>query len=149
MDVHSYSELILYPWGDDENQTADPDMNFKNPIYDGYRGHPGDSTYQEYIHKKDLQWYESTANRIQGAVAAVRGTIYQVQPSMNLYPTSATCHDFIYTLRYGGANKEIVAFTIETAKRFQPPYSGAINVMSEVSAGLLECCLIYSTAQAP
>ena len=69
MDVHSYSELILYPWGDDENQTADPDMNFKNPIYDGYRGHPGDSIYQEYIHKKDLQWYESTANRIQGAVA--------------------------------------------------------------------------------
>ena len=149
IDVHSYSELILYPWGDDENQTVDPDMNFKNPIYDGYRGHPGDSAYQEYIHKKDLEWYESTANRIQGAVAAVRGTVYQVQPSMNLYPTSATCHDFIYTLRYSGANKDIMAFTIETAKRFQPPYAEAINVMSEVSAGLLECCLIYSTAQAP
>ena len=34
-DVHSYSELILYPWGDDESQTEDPDMNFRNPEYDG------------------------------------------------------------------------------------------------------------------
>ncbi len=38
VDVHSYQQTILYPWGDDDNQTADPDMNFKNPGYDGGRG---------------------------------------------------------------------------------------------------------------
>ena len=149
IDVHSYSELILYPWGDDENQTEDPDMNFKNPSYDGHRGHPGDSIYQEYIHKKDLEWYHTTGNRIRDAIAAVRGTIYQVQPSMNLYPTSATCHDFIYSLRYNGANRDIMAFTIETAKRFQPPFSEAMNIMSEISAGLLESCLVSSNTQEP
>ena len=105
MDAHSYSELTLYPWGDDENQTEDPDMNFKNPSYDGYRGHPEDSIHQEYIHKKDLEWYQATGNRIRDAIAAVRGTVYEVQPSMKLYPTSATCHDFIYSLRYNGANR--------------------------------------------
>ena len=29
-DVHSYSPLILYPWGDDDNQTTNPSMNFQN-----------------------------------------------------------------------------------------------------------------------
>ena len=38
VDVHSYSELILYPWGDDDNQTMDPSQNFQNPAYDGRRG---------------------------------------------------------------------------------------------------------------
>src|SRR5574340_1169753 len=33
LDVHSYSELVLYPWGDDNNQSVDPNMNFKNPAY--------------------------------------------------------------------------------------------------------------------
>ncbi len=102
IDVHSYSELILYPWGDDENQTDDPDMNFKNPDYDGQRGSPGDTTYKEYIHKKDLEWYESTGKRIRNAIASVRGRVYEAEPGMGLYPTSGTCDDFVYTLRYNG-----------------------------------------------
>jgi carboxypeptidase T len=28
MDVHSYLELVLHPWGDDELQTTDPGMSF-------------------------------------------------------------------------------------------------------------------------
>jgi len=144
IDVHSYSELILYPWGDDENQTTDPDMNFRNPDYDGYRGHPDDSIYKEYIHKKDLDWYDSVGKKIRNAIAAVRGKVYEVQPSMNLYPTSGTCHDYVYTLKYNGANRHIMGYTIETATRFQPPYSEAVNVMSEVSAGLIEACLEHS-----
>jgi carboxypeptidase T len=146
LDIHSYSELILYPWGDDENQSEDPDMNFRNPDYDGQRGHPGDSLYKEYIHKKDLEWYESTGERIRNAIAAVRGTVYNVQSSMNLYPTSGTCHDYVYSLRYNGANRMVMGFTIETAKRFQPPFSEATNIMPEVCAGLIESCLLHSSS---
>lgn len=76
-DVHSYSELILYPLG--RYQSDDPDMNFRNPDYDGQRGHPGDSLYKEYIHKKDLEWYVSVGQKIRDAIAAVRGTVYNVQ----------------------------------------------------------------------
>jgi murein tripeptide amidase MpaA len=144
IDVHSYSELILYPWGDDENQTEDPDMNFKNPEYDGQRGSPGDSTYKEYIHKKDLEWYESTGKRIRNAIAATRGRVYEAEPGMGLYPTSGTCDDFVYSLRYNGVNKNITGFTIETGTRFQPDYSEAKNIMSEVSAGLVESCLVHA-----
>jgi murein tripeptide amidase MpaA len=143
IDVHSYSELVLYPWGDDENQTDDPDMNFKNPEYDGVRGSPGDSTYREYIHKNDLEWYESTAKRIRNAIAASRGRVYEGQQGMGLYPTSGTCHDFVYTLRYLSTNRNITGFTLETGTRFQPDYSEAKNVMSEVSSGLIESSLVH------
>ena len=142
-DVHSYSELILYPWGDDDIQTEDPDMNFGNTDYDGARGIPGDSIYKEYIHKKDLDWYESTGKRIGNAIAAVRGTVYEAQHSIGLYPTTGTCDDYIYSLRYNGINREIKAFTIETARVFQPTYEEATKVMSEVSAGLVEACKIH------
>jgi carboxypeptidase T len=37
IDLHSYSERILYNWGDDDNQTINPSMNFRNPAYNGTR----------------------------------------------------------------------------------------------------------------
>ena len=143
LDIHSYSELILYPWGDDENQIEDLDMNFRNPSYDGSRGHSGDSIYKEYIHKNDLDWYETTGKRIKNAIASVRGTVYQSQPSVGLYPTSGTCDDYLHCLRYNGANRNITGLTIETAKEFQPTYEEATNTMSEVSAGLIEVCKVH------
>ena len=36
-----------------------------------------------------------------------------------------------------------MGFTIETAKMFQPDFREALNVMSEVSSGLVECCLVH------
>ncbi len=96
-DVHSYSELLLYPWGDDDNQTIDPTMNFQNPAYDGQRGTPGDSLYREYIPQSDLDWYVSTGNRVRDAIAAVRGRTYTVQQGVGLYPTTGTSEDYVYT----------------------------------------------------
>lgn len=144
LDIHSYSELILYPWGDDETQTHDPDMNFLNPVYDGVRGHLGDSDYREYIHKKDLDSYIFMGNKIKNAISSVRGKNYKVIQSMNLYPTTGTCHDFLYSLKFNGVKRDIFGYTIETGTRFQPSYSEATKVMSEVSTGLVEICLELS-----
>lgn len=44
----------MYPWGDDENQTSDPIMNFYNSVYDGLRGKVEDTNYKEYISIADL-----------------------------------------------------------------------------------------------
>ncbi|MGY1694609.1 M14 family zinc carboxypeptidase [Geodermatophilus sp. SYSU D00814] len=59
VDVHSFGELILYNWGDDDDQTTDPSMNFANPAWDGKRGIP-DATpggdlhqYREYLPAAD------------------------------------------------------------------------------------------------
>ena len=40
--------------------------------------------------------------RIRNAIASVRGTVYESQPSVGLYPTSGKCHDYLYCLRYIG-----------------------------------------------
>src|SRR5262249_12442210 len=71
MDVHSYAQLLLYPWGDDEIQAVDPGMNFQNPAYDGLRGIVGDSVYREYMPVNDQSWFVNTGNGVRDAIAAV------------------------------------------------------------------------------
>lgn len=147
IDVHSYSELILYPWGDDDNQSTNLSMNFRNPVYDGLRGIPGDGIYREYIPQNDLDWYIRTGNRIRNAIAAVRGRYYTVQQSVSLYPTSGTSEDYAYARHFVDTGKrKVLAFTLETwsgasENPFQPDYSEALNVILEVSSGLVEFCL--------
>ena len=147
IDVHSYSELILYPWGDDDNQSTNLSMNFRNPAYDGLRGIPGDGIYREYIPQNDWDWYIRTGNRIRDAIAAVRGRFYTVQQSVRLYPTSGTSKDYAYGRHFVDTGKRrVLAFTLETwngasENPFQPDYAEALNVISEVSSGLVEFCL--------
>lgn len=148
-DVHSYSELILYPWGDDDNQTTNPAQNFSVP--DPKRGIPNDGLYREYIPAPDLDWYVRTSNRMRDAIAAVRGRMYTVQQSVGLYPTTATVDDYAYARSFvDPALRTVLALTIETSAKpvandylgaFQPPYSEAQQVIIENGPALVEFCL--------
>lgn len=153
VDVHSYSELLLYPWGDDDNQTTTPDQNFQNPAWDGLRGTLG-SGYAEYIPAEDLNRFIDMANRVRDAIAAVRGRVYTVQSGAALYPTSGVSADYAYSRHFlpGGARK-VWGFVFETnfapirngqadwQYGFQPPYPDAVAVMDEVSSGLMQLLL--------
>lgn len=142
LDIHSYSGLVMYPWGDDENQTTNPSMNFHNSAYDGLRGKVGDTAYKEYIPRTDLSWFVKTCNQVRDGIKAVRGTTYTVQQSVGLYPTTATSDDYAYSRHFVDASKrKVLAGTIETGQEFQPPYSEALNIIAEISAGLIEFCL--------
>jgi murein tripeptide amidase MpaA len=75
VDVHSYSELVLYPWDHAPTQTADSSEVFTTlptgtcmPIADG--------NYKEYMTPQDLQRFQTVAGRIVDAIAAVRGRVY-------------------------------------------------------------------------
>lgn len=137
VDVHSYSELIMYPWGDDDNQTSQPQMNFQNTAYDGIRGILGDDRYREYIPKPDLTWYTTTGQRIQDAIKAVRGREYTLGPSSQLYPTTGTAGDYPYACsRMQSRPSPLYSFTIETGREFQPPIEEAQQIIQEVSSGL-------------
>src|SRR5262249_47861435 len=72
LDVHSYSQDILYNWGDDQDQTTDPSSNFTNAAFNGQRGKSGDS-YREFIPADDLAVIQSLAGRFVSDLQAVRG----------------------------------------------------------------------------
>lgn len=142
MDVHSYMQLVLHSWGDDDNQITDPSMSFMNPIYNGLRGTMGDTLYKEYIPQADLDWLVNTGNQVRDAIAAARGRVYTVEQAALLYPTSGTSKDYAFSRHFVDASKrKVYAYTLETGLEFQPPYSEALNIISEVSAGLIQFCL--------
>lgn len=149
LDIHSYGDLILYPWGDDDNQTTDPSQNFTVP--NPSRGIPGDTVYREYIPADDQRWYVDTGARMRGAMAQVRGRFYTVLQSIGLYPTTATIDDYAYARHsVDTAKRKVLAYTYETSAKptgndylgaFQPPYAEAQKVMLDAGPGIVEFCL--------
>lgn len=142
VDVHSYSEDMLYVWGDDEDQSGDKSMNFLNPAYDGRRGMAGDTDYREYIPKDDLDSATALARSFSDALQGVRGKKYTAKPGFDLYPTCGTSDDYAFSRYFAdGKNEKILAYTIEWGTEFQPPWAEMENVIKDVSAGLLQFCL--------
>ncbi|HLM86888.1 MAG TPA: M14 family metallopeptidase [Solirubrobacteraceae bacterium] len=141
IDLHSYGEDILYSWGDDEDQSNDPTMNFANPGYDGQRGVAGDA-YKEFIPSDDLAASLALAGDFHDAVQAVRGTNYTVKSAFDLYPTAGTSDDYAYSRHFADASKSnIISYTLEWGTEFQPPYAEMQNIIEEITCGLVAFCL--------
>jgi carboxypeptidase T len=142
MDLHSYAEELYYPWGDDNNQTTNSSMSFTNTAFDGLRGQPGDSLYREFIPATEQTRFAAVARRVTDAIKTVRGRSYTPMQGVGLYPTSGTSDDYAYSRHFADPSKPRVwGFSIETGREFQPPYSEALKIISEVSAGLFEFSL--------
>jgi carboxypeptidase T len=155
IDIHSFGEDILYNWGDDDDQTADPTMNFHNPAYDGKRGvldsDPGGDPkkYREYLPKTDFDILVSLGNTLRDAIKAAHGRVYTVKSSANLYPTSGTSDDYAYSQGFlNGSKSRVLGFTIEWGperstipESFHPNYIDMVPIIEEVTAGLLAFCL--------
>lgn len=147
VDVHSYSELLLHPWGDDDNQTSTAGQNFRNPLWNGLRGVLG-SGYAEYIPSADQSRFRDVGARVRAAIAAVRGRTYVLEESSDLYPTSGVSADYAYSRFFGGRRTKVWGWVFETntgaqgsSYGFQPPYGDALAVMDEVSSGLIQLLL--------
>jgi murein tripeptide amidase MpaA len=142
MDLHSVGPQILYRWGDALDQTKDPDMNFMNPVYDGERG-INNPEYQEYIQSGDLSASLSLGAAMHDGIKAVRGTDYTVVPSCDLYPTSGTSDDYLYSRHLTDSGQpKILSFTLEWGDtEYHPPYDEMRRIIDEVTAGLLAFCL--------
>ncbi len=141
VDVHSFGELILYSWGDDENQVDEPDQNFLNPAFDGKRGAVGDSVYREFIPSSDRDALVDLASGMNAALREVRGRRYTVDQAVGLYPTSATSDDYAFSRhRASSAHGKTFGFTIEFGQQFVPPYAEMRKVMADVAAALTELC---------
>lgn len=120
VDVHSYSELILWPWGHAPNQTVDPSKRFTTLASGTCAGIPVPG-YQEYIPARDLQRFQTVGSRVRDAIAAVRGRIYTNEPSVTLYPTTGTQSDYVYGRHIANAKlRKTYGFTFETG-----PWTGS------------------------
>jgi carboxypeptidase T len=155
IDVHSYAEAILHPWGDDEHQTTDESMSFRNVAWDGLRGNTADA-YKEFIPAVDEAKYKARATSIREAIRAVRGRRYRVVQAGLFYPfsrLSGTPMDYAYSRFFTGPRSKVWAFTVESNRGpimysdedplygFKPPFPEALRVMEEVQSGLIQFLL--------
>jgi len=141
VDVHSHGELILFSWGDDENQTSSSAQNFLNPAFDGLRGQVGDTAYREFIPSGDQTSLRGLARSMNASLRAVRGRSYMVQQAVGLYATSGTSDDYAFSRhRVNPALSNVRGFTIEFGREFVPPYAEMQKIMADVAAALTRLC---------
>jgi len=141
-DVHSYEQLILYPWGHAPEQTTDPAENFTT-LATGTCSPIPDSSYSEYIDPVDLLKFQSIGNQIASDVAQVRGSVYSPGPSVGLYPTTGTNPEYAYSRHIAdpGAHKtygwtiETGPFTGDVADSFHP--SDPSQIILDTKAAML------------
>jgi murein tripeptide amidase MpaA len=116
VDVHSFKELVLYPWGHAVTQTINPLQNFKT-LTSGTCRPLDPPTYREYMRPSDLLRFQTVSQRIVDSIRAVRGRNYTPEPIHSVYPTGAsgTSSDWIYSrhIRDPGLHKTY-AFAFET-----------------------------------
>jgi carboxypeptidase T len=169
IDVHSFGEDILYNWGDDDDQTTDPSMNFGNPAYDDKRGVP-DSTpandpakpeaakYREFIPAGDLTEAITLGTTMRDAIQAAHDRRYSVKSAVGLYPTSGASDDWAYSRSFlDPARGKVLGFTIEwgpqrasISKSFHPDYPDMVPIIEEITAALLAfCTAVASRTAAP
>ena len=123
VDVHSFSRLILLPWGMDSNQTRDPAQNFRNPAFDGRRDGGVGGAYGEFIPADLLAEHISIGTAMHDAILDGAGSDprararsdYAVQPGLALYPTTGTASDFAASLQFGDEPpaERVIAYTLE------------------------------------
>ncbi len=119
-DMHSYSELILWPWGHAPSQTVDPSKRFTTLASGTCAGIPV-AGYQEFISARDQQRFQTVGSRIRDAIAAVRGRSYTSQPGVGLYPTTGTQSDYAYSRHIANSSlRKTYGYTFETG-----PFTGS------------------------
>lgn len=148
IDIHGCSSAVLYNWGDDANQSTDPTMNFRNPLWQGKRGLPGD-TYSEFNPAADTAIAAGLAARMKNAIQAVRESRYSAGPSFSLYAVSGTLHDYAYSRHWEAPPKpKIRAFVVEYGRTFHPEWSEMEATVGDVCAGLFEFCVAVTEPSA-
>lgn len=146
VDVHSYSELVLHPWGHAHTQTTDPTQRFTLVDTSGWNVLPNDAPgFEEYMPPQDLERFQKVGQAAADAIHDVRGRTYVVEPGTDLYETTGTTSDYTYSRHVADSElRKTYGFTFETGPwkgsgqaSFQPPFPEAQNIIEEGMSGLI------------
>lgn len=144
VDVHSFSEFVLFPWGHAPTQTTQPLPNFTSLLMGFCRSldPPG---HQEFMLPMDQLKYQTVATRIADAIRAVRGRNYVLKTIFQVYngTTTGTSSDYVYSRHIANpALRKAFAFAFETGpdlgdirQSFQP--SDPEPIKNDTKAGLV------------
>ena len=114
VDVHSFSELVLFPWGHARTQSTDASQRFTG-LTGGTCTASIPASYAEYMPPRDVQRFQTVAGRIVDDIAAVRGRRYTPQTSFALYATTGSQSDYAYSRHIADpALNKTYGFTFET-----------------------------------
>lgn len=155
VDVHSFSELILHPWGHAPNQTTDPTQRFTLVDTSDWQELPRDAPrYREFIAGDDLARFVEVGDAAAEAIRNVRGRTYAVQQGTELYPTTGTSSDYAFSRHVTDpARRKVYGFTFETGPEaatvedsFQPPDPEAGRIAEEATSGLISVLASFAPA---
>lgn len=144
VDVHSFSEFVLFPWGHAPTQTTQPLPNFTSLLMGFCRSldPPG---HQEFMPPTDQLKYQTVATRIADAIRDVRGRNYVLKTIFQVYngTTTGTSSDYVYSRHIANpALRKAFAFAFETGpalgdirQSFQP--SDPEPIKNDTKAGLV------------
>ncbi len=114
VDVHSYSELVLWPWGHAPTQTTDPSQRFTT-LATGTCAPIPVPGYREYMPARDLERFSTVGARVVEAIRDVRGRTYTNEASVTLYPVTGAQADYAYSRHIADpALRKTYGFTFET-----------------------------------
>jgi hypothetical protein len=148
LDVHSFSELVLFPWGHAPTQTADPSKRFTN-LATGACAPLNPPGHQEYMVPRDKLRFQTVARQIVADIRAVRGRSYTPEPIFQVYPGGATgtTSDYVYSRHIANpALHKTYGFAFETgpsdgdlANSFHP--ANPEPVKRDAKAGMISLML--------
>lgn len=144
VDVHSFSEFIIFPWGHAPTQTTQPLPNFTS-LLAGFCRPLDPPSHQEYMSPSDQSEFQSTATRIKNTINAVRGQNYVLKSVYQVYggTTSGTSSDYVWSRHIGNPTlRRTLGFSFETGPNvgdillsFQP--NDPEPVKNDCKAGLI------------
>lgn len=137
IDLHSGSHEIQHSWGDDEIQSNDDTMNFREALFDGDRGRSGDG-YQEFMPPKDVKSIDVLSRALLAGVKIVRGSNPPIFPSFQFGAVGGMSHDYAYSRHLvDGAKGKILGLVVEWSDDAQPEWAEMQNIVLEVTCGLI------------
>lgn len=146
MDIHSYGPDLLFSWGNDNNQAADPTMSFLNPLWNSQRGIIGKPDYMEWIETGNWTTVQLVAQRVCGTVNTALGQNYSPMQSADFSAVSGASDDYAFSrfqaIPLVSQYNKVYAFTFEFGQNhFYPTLPEFHQNVLDTSAALMEFCL--------